>query len=81
MPTAKITSKGQITLPREIRDHLKVESGDNVIFFLNNRGEMVVDGVGGDIRDLKGFLKRPGQRRLSVEEMDAAILRAHTRKR
>lgn len=81
MPTAKITSKGQITLPREIRDHLKVESGDNVIFFLNNRGEMVVDGVGGDIRDLKGFLKRPGQRRLSVEEMDAAILRAHARKR
>lgn len=81
MPTAKITSKGQITLPREIRDHLKVDSGDNVIFFLNNRGEVVVDGVGGDIRDLKGFLKRPGQRRLSIEEMDAAILRAHARKR
>jgi len=81
MPTAKITSKGQITLPKEIRDHLKVESGDNVIFFLNNRGEVVVDGVGGDVRDLKGFLKRPGQRRLSVEEMDAAILREHSRKR
>lgn len=81
MPTAKITSKGQITLPKEIRDHLKVESGDNVVFFLNNRGEVVVDGVSGDIRDLKGFLKRRGQRRLSVEEMDAAILRAHARKR
>jgi antitoxin PrlF len=81
MPTAKITSKGQITLPKEIRDHLKVESGDNVVFFLNNRGEMVVDGVGGSARDLKGFLKRPGQRRLSVEEMDAAILREHSRKR
>ena len=81
MPTAKITSKGQITLPREVRDQLKVESGDNVIFFLNNRGEMVVDGVGGDVRDLKGFLKRRGQKRLSIEEMDAAILRAHARKR
>lgn len=81
MPTAKITSKGQITLPKEIRDHLKVESGDNVVFFLNNRGEVVVDGVGGHARDLKGFLKRPGQRRLSVEEMDAAILREHSRKR
>jgi len=81
MPTAKITSKGQITIPREVRDQLKVESGDNVIFFLNNRGEMVVDGVSGDVRDLKGFLKRRGQKRLSVEEMDAAILRGHAKKR
>jgi AbrB family looped-hinge helix DNA binding protein len=81
MPTAKITSKGQITLPKEIRDHLNVDSGDNVIFFLNNRGEVVVDGVGGDVRELKGFLKPRGQRRLSVEDMDAAILRHHARKR
>jgi len=81
MPSAKITSKGQITLPKEVRERLNVDSGDNVIFFVNNRGEIVVDGVSGDVRDLKGFLKRPGQKRLSLEEMDAAILREHSRKR
>lgn len=41
----------------------------------------VVDEVSGDVRDLKGFLKRSGQKRLSVEEMDAAILRALAKKR
>jgi len=81
MPSAKITSKGQITLPKEVRERLNVDSGDNVIFFVNNRGEIVVDGVSGDVRDLKGFLKRPGQKRLSLEEMDAAILLEHSRKR
>ena len=71
MPSAKITSKGQITLPKEVRERLNG----------NSRGEIVVEGVSGDVRDLKGFLKRPGQKRLSLEEMDAAILREHSRKR
>jgi len=58
-------------MPKKVRERLNV----------NNRGEIVVDGVSGDVRDLKGFLKRPGQKRLSLEEMDAAILREHSRKR
>jgi len=54
------SSKGQVTLPKEVRERLKVESG-------------------GHARDLKGLLKRPNQKRLSLEEMDAAIGRAHAR--
>jgi len=81
MPTATITSKGQVTIPKQVRELLRVEAGDEVDFFVNERGDIVVRGVGGDVRELKGFLKRPGQRRLSVEEMNAAIGRAHSRKR
>lgn len=39
--TAKITSKGQITLPKEIRDRLGVESGDSVRFEIED-GEIKV---------------------------------------
>jgi antitoxin PrlF len=81
MPTATISSKGQVTIPKEVRELLRVGTGDEVDFFVNDRGDVVVRGVGGDVRELKGFLKRPGQRRLSVEEMNAAIGRAHARKR
>jgi AbrB family looped-hinge helix DNA binding protein len=81
MPTATISSKGQVTIPKSVRDLLRVETGDEVDFFVNDRGDVVVRGVGGDVRELKGFLKRPGQRRLSVEEMNAAIGQAHARKR
>lgn len=81
MPTATISSKGQVTIPKEVRDLLRVDTGDEVDFIVNDRGDVVVRGVGGDVRELKGFLKRPGQRRLSVEQMNAAIGRAHSRKR
>lgn len=73
MPTATVTSKGQVTIPKEVRERLGVTAGDEVDFLVNDRGDIVLRGVGGDIRDLKGFLKRPGQRRLSVREMDEAI--------
>ena len=39
--TAKITSKGQITLPREIRDVLGVHDGDRVRFTLQD-GQVVL---------------------------------------
>ena len=30
MPTAKITSKGQITIPKKVREELHLKSGDKV---------------------------------------------------
>jgi hypothetical protein len=35
----------------------------------------------GDIRELRGLLERPGQRAVTVEEMNASVLRHHARKR
>jgi AbrB family looped-hinge helix DNA binding protein len=37
MLAAKITSKGQITIPKDIRQHLKIDQGDKIEFFI---GEM-----------------------------------------
>jgi AbrB family looped-hinge helix DNA binding protein len=81
MPTATISSKGQITLPRAVRERLRVGEGDQVDFVVNERGDVVVRAVSLAVTELKGLLKRPRQRPVSVEAMNAAIVRAHARKR
>lgn len=53
--TATVTSKGQITIPREIRESLRLEPGDKVIF--ERRGEnMVMTPVdqGGAFEEFRG---------------------------
>ena len=36
MELAKLTSKGQITIPRDIRDKMKLKTGDKILFFEEN---------------------------------------------
>ena len=81
MATATLTSKGQITLPKTIRDRLQVDTGDQVDFVVNERGDIVVRAVSLDIAELKGLLKRRRRQGVSVGKMNAAILRQHSRKR
>jgi AbrB family looped-hinge helix DNA binding protein len=81
MATATLTSKGQITLPKAVRERLRVDSGDQVDFVVNDRGDVVVRAATLDVSELKGLLKRSRARPVTIEEMNAAITRAHTRKR
>jgi AbrB family looped-hinge helix DNA binding protein len=81
MPTATVTSKGQITLPKAVRDLLRVDTGDQVDFVINERGDVVVRPVNLDVTELRGLLKRPRKRAVSVEAMNSAIARQHSRKR
>ena len=80
MPTSTVTSKGQITLPKAIRDRLGVETGDEVDFVANERGDIVVRAVTVEIVELRGMLKRKRTRGVTVEKMNAAIRRRHSRK-
>ena len=81
MATATLTSKGQITLPKAVRDRLHVDVGDQVDFVVNDRGDVVVRAANLDVTELKGLLKRRRTRPVTVEQMNAAILRVHGRKR
>jgi len=36
MEIAKVTSKGQITIPRDIREKMNIKTGDKIIFFEDN---------------------------------------------
>ena len=56
MSESVITRKGQVTIPKEIRDHLNAKEGERVMFVL--RGEdVLLKVVRGNILDLKGSVK------------------------
>lgn len=78
MPVSTMTSKGQITLPKEVRDYLHAQPGTQIRFTIRENGEIVLKAVNRSVRDLKGMLapylkdlKRP----VTLEEMDDAIAR------
>jgi antitoxin PrlF len=75
MPSATLTSKGQLTLPKAIRDRLRLGAGDRVDFVVRDDGTVVLRPVTVDVREIKGLLHRKGLKPLSVEEMDAVIRR------
>ena len=76
MPTATLTSKGQITLPRKVRDLLRVRTGDAVEFVIGADGDVRVRAGTLDVSALRGVLRRPGRRPVSVERMNEAIRKA-----
>ena len=80
MPEATLTTKGQVTIPKAVRDHLKLETGARLDFVIEDDGTVVVKPVTRHVRELAGLLYRTGRRRLTVREMDKAI-GAHLRKR
>lgn len=72
MPSATITSKGQITIPKAVRDELGVCEGDRVAFRVLEDGRVVVEPETIDLLELRGILK-PRRRGVTVAEMDEAI--------
>ena len=72
MPSATMTSKGQITIPVEIRRALKLEIGDRVDFLLREDGVVELRPGSVDLRSLFGALV-PRARSATLAEMDEAI--------
>lgn len=65
-----LNSKGQVTLPREIRDRLGLKPGDKVNFTLLSDGTVVLRAKTKRLTDLAGLLTRPGQPTVTVEDMN-----------
>lgn len=72
MATATVTSKGQITIPVEIRELLNLKPGDKVEFITNGRYEVRLYAKNRSIKHLKGIFG-PFPRTISIEEMNEAI--------
>lgn len=69
MSVATMTSKGQITLPRDVRDDLNLKEGDRVSF--EKIGESyVLRPQNKSVMELAGILHMPGEQTLTIEEMD-----------
>jgi antitoxin PrlF len=76
MPTSTLTSKGQITVPKPIREHLHVAEGDQVDFAITANGDVIMHRITGSVAALAGLLHQPGRKAIGLEEMDDAIGRA-----
>jgi len=80
MPTATLTSKGQLTLPKKVREALGLKPGDQVDFVLDAAGEVRLRPGAYDVRELRGLLHRAGRPAVSVEEMEESIARRGRRR-
>lgn len=78
MPTATITSKGQITIPIEVRKSLGLKAGDKIDFYEIEDGKYAFQPKTGSIMDLKGIVQKMGYAPLgyapTVDEMNEDIL-------
>jgi antitoxin PrlF len=75
MATATLTSKGQLTLPIELRTDMGLRAGSKIEFVLNDDGNWLILPKKGDIHELKGIINYTGPT-ISVEDMEKAALEA-----
>lgn len=73
MALSKLTSKGQVTIPKQIREHLRIATGHRLDFQLTPSGDVVMKVLNRDLRALKGIVKSPRPKAVSLAEMDRAI--------
>jgi len=72
-----ITVKGQATIPKAIREHLRLKPGDRVKFFLHPDGSVVLLPKL-PASALRGMVKPPRQQPVTIDEMNEAIATAST---
>jgi antitoxin PrlF len=74
MSEATITSKGQVTIPKAVRDTLGLQAGDRIDFVDTERGFLIVP-VKRDLKTLRGMFKGRRRKPLTIEEMNKLIAR------
>jgi antitoxin PrlF len=79
MGLVTITSKGQMTLPKQIRDELQIQPGDQCYVWVRG-GDIVVMPKNKSFKDLAGLLGKPPRGAGStLEEIDEAVGQAVAR--
>jgi AbrB family looped-hinge helix DNA binding protein len=66
---ATLTSKGQTTIPKEIRDSLSMKAGDRMTFTLMPDATLVMRVKSKRVTDLAGMLHKKGRKPLSIDRL------------
>ena len=72
MTTATLTSKGQITIPADVRRALNVQTGDRVEFVQVQPGRFELVAATRSVRELKGMFGKP-VRSLTIDDMNRVV--------
>jgi AbrB family looped-hinge helix DNA binding protein len=78
MPYSTVTSKGQITVPKAVRERLALLPGDRLSFVIHDDGTVTLEAETVELTSLRGVLKSGGKH-VTVEQMDDAVKRGATR--
>ncbi len=71
----RLTSKGQATMPKKVREFLKLSPGDPFEYVEEN-GKIYLRPANLSAKDLAGILHRPGQKTATIEDMNEAVEQA-----
>lgn len=73
MAQAKVTSKGQVTIPKKIRDSLKIHTGDKIEFIPAEEGKVILKPISQKVDDVFGILHKTKQKPISISQMEEII--------
>jgi AbrB family looped-hinge helix DNA binding protein len=80
MTQATITSKGQVTIPKIIRDILNLHSGDKIDFIVKENGETILKPISQKVDDVFGILSKKNNKPIKVDEMNDILRKSFKRK-
>jgi antitoxin PrlF len=81
MAASILTSKGQVTIPKSVRDALGIDAGDRIEFVEVEKGQFAVIAATRSVQELNGLYQRKRSGPVSIEEMNSAIARRGSRSR
>lgn len=73
MQQTTLTNKGQVTIPKDIRDFLYLHAGDKIEFTITKKNEVLLRPMTKKIDDVFGSLCQSGRAVISIEQMNLAI--------
>ena len=80
MPQATVTSKGQITIPKSIRDRLHLIEGDKVAFMISDSGDAIMRPIAKRVDEVYGILASPKRKALSTDEIKSRLKQSFRKK-
>lgn len=81
MTTSTLTSRGRVTIPKEIRTQVQLRTGQRVHFDVDSRGRMILTPQTHEILALKGIIRTRRHRVVTVREMNETIAQGFAGKR
>lgn len=73
MALTTLSTKGQVTIPKKIRDSLKLHTGDKIEIIITEKREAIIRPVSKKVDDIFGKLHKPGRKAVPLDAMNDAI--------